>query len=50
MDICTKNPVLPYDHPLDLKMQMLDGPDFHLLLDRGSAVLLNIFASWVGAV
>lgn len=47
-DICTKNPVLPYDHPLDLKMQTLDGPDFHLLSYRGSAVLLNIFASWCG--
>lgn len=45
-DLCTKNPVLPYDHPLDLKMQTLDGPDFHLLSYRGLAVMLNIFASW----
>jgi thiol-disulfide isomerase/thioredoxin len=45
-DMCTTSPVLPYDHPLDLKMQTLDGPDFHLLSYRGSAVLLNIFATW----
>lgn len=45
-DMCATNPVLPYDHPLDLKMQTLDGPDFHLLSYRGSAVLLNVFASW----
>jgi thiol-disulfide isomerase/thioredoxin len=47
-DMCSTSPVLPYDHPLDLKMQTLDGPDFHLISCRGSAVLLNIFATWCG--
>lgn len=45
-DMCSTNQVLPYDHPLDLKMETLDGPDFHLLDYRGRSVLLNIFATW----
>ena len=47
-NMCDESAALPYDHPLDLKMQVLDGPDFHLLAYRGRAVLLNIFATWCG--
>jgi thiol-disulfide isomerase/thioredoxin len=47
-DTCEKNPVLPYDRPIDVTMQVLDGPDFHLRDYRGRAVLLNIFATWCG--
>jgi thiol-disulfide isomerase/thioredoxin len=47
-DSCTVNPVLPYNRPIELKMRVLDGPDFDLLRYRGKAVLLNIFATWCG--
>ncbi len=47
-NMCDKSAALPYDHPLDIKMQSLDGPDFHLMAYRGQAVLLNIFATWCG--
>ena len=47
-NMCDKSAALPYDHPLDMKMQTLDGPDFHLMAYRGKAVLLNIFATWCG--
>ena len=47
-NMCDKSVALPYDHPLDIKMQTLDGPDFHLMSYRGQAVLLNIFATWCG--
>jgi thiol-disulfide isomerase/thioredoxin len=47
-DECVKSPVLPYDHPIGLKMRVLDGPDFDLVKYRGTAVLLNIFATWCG--
>jgi len=40
--------VLPYDHPLGLKLRALDAPDFDLVKYRGKAVLLNIFATWCG--
>jgi thiol-disulfide isomerase/thioredoxin len=43
-----KSGALPYDHPLGLKMRVLDGPDFDLMKYRGTAVLLNIFATWCG--
>ncbi len=47
-DECLKSQVLPYDHPLGLKLRALDGPDFDLVKYRGKAVLLNIFATWCG--
>jgi thiol-disulfide isomerase/thioredoxin len=47
-DECSVNSILPYDRPLELKMRVLDGPDFDLLQYRGKAVLLNIFATWCG--
>jgi thiol-disulfide isomerase/thioredoxin len=47
-DECAVNSILPYDRPLELKMRVLDGPDFDLLEYRGRAVLLNIFATWCG--
>lgn len=47
-NMCDKSAALPYDHPLDLRMQALDGPEFHLMAYRGQAVLLNIFATWCG--
>lgn len=47
-DLCTTSPSLPYDRPIDLKMEVLDGKDFHLLDYRGKAVILNVFASWCG--
>lgn len=43
---CVHNPVLPYDHPLEIKMRVLDGPDFDLLQYRGSPTILHIFATW----
>ncbi|MGZ3498573.1 MAG: TlpA family protein disulfide reductase [Vulcanimicrobiaceae bacterium] len=46
IDDCYENPVLPYDRPLDIKMRVLDGPDFHLMSYRGYAVWVNIFATW----
>lgn len=45
-DTCTTNPALPYDHPLELQMRVLDGPDFDLLKYRGRSTLLHIFATW----
>lgn len=45
-DMCLQNPVLPYDHPLELKMRVLDGPDFDLMKYRGSPTILHIFATW----
>jgi thiol-disulfide isomerase/thioredoxin len=47
-DECLDSKALPYDHPLELKLRALDGPDFDLLQYRGKAVLLNIFATWCG--
>jgi thiol-disulfide isomerase/thioredoxin len=47
-DLCDNNPALPYDHPLDITIKVLDGKDFHLRDYRGQAVLLNIFATWCG--
>ncbi len=47
-NMCETSSALPYDHPLDMQMQTLDGPEFHLLAYRGQAVLLNIFATWCG--
>jgi thiol-disulfide isomerase/thioredoxin len=47
-DQCLKSDVLPYDHPLGLKLRALDAPDFDLVKYRGKAVLLNIFATWCG--
>lgn len=37
---------LPYDKPLELKMRVLDGPDFDLMKYRGRPVFINIFATW----
>lgn len=45
-DMCDQNPALPYDRPLEIKMQVLDGPDFDLVKYRGYPVLVNIFATW----
>ena len=45
---CTRNKVLPYDRPLELKMRVLDGPEFDLMNFRGNVVWLNIFATWCG--
>jgi thiol-disulfide isomerase/thioredoxin len=45
---CLQSPSLPYDRPLELKLPVLDGPDFHLSAYRGRAVILNIFATWCG--
>jgi thiol-disulfide isomerase/thioredoxin len=45
---CRRNPGLPYDKPLSLKLETLDGPDFDLEAHRGKLVLLNIFATWCG--
>jgi thiol-disulfide isomerase/thioredoxin len=45
-DRCVQNPVLPYDRPLELKMRVLDGPDFDLMKYRGHPTLLHIFATW----
>jgi thiol-disulfide isomerase/thioredoxin len=47
-DMCAQSAALPYDHPLGLKMRVLDGPDLDLVSYRGKAVLLNIFATWCG--
>jgi thiol-disulfide isomerase/thioredoxin len=47
-DECVKSTALPYNHPLGLKMRVLDGPDFDLTKYRGQAVLMNIFATWCG--
>ncbi|MDP9017292.1 MAG: TlpA family protein disulfide reductase [Candidatus Eremiobacteraeota bacterium] len=47
-DVCVKNPALPYDRPIDIAMQALDAPDFHLVAYRDHPVLLNIFATWCG--
>jgi len=43
---CIENPALPYDRPLQIKLPVLDGPDFHLTDYRGRLVLLNVFATW----
>jgi thiol-disulfide isomerase/thioredoxin len=45
-DVCDQNPALPYNQPLEIKMQVLDGPDFDLLHYRGYPVLINVFATW----
>ena len=45
-DMCEQNPALPYDHPLGLKMRVLDGPDFDLTAYRGHPTILHIFATW----
>jgi thiol-disulfide isomerase/thioredoxin len=47
-DLCDKSTALPYDHPLDFKLEVLDGPDFELSKYRGTSVLINIFATWCG--
>jgi len=47
-DECTTSAALPYNRPIELKMQVLDGPQFDLLEYRGQAVLLHIFATWCG--
>ncbi|HVS46640.1 MAG TPA: TlpA disulfide reductase family protein [Verrucomicrobiae bacterium] len=48
LSLCHVNPTLPYDRPLELKMRVLDGPDFDLMRYRGYSVWLNIFATWCG--
>lgn len=47
-DVCRLSKILPYDRPLDLRMQALDAKDFHLMDYRGRWVLLNVFATWCG--
>lgn len=47
-DMCDQNPAISYDHPLAMKLRVLDGPDFDLMKYRGQAVWLNVFASWCG--
>ena len=47
-DTCDKSRVLPYDRPLDMRIPVLDGPDFNLMDYRGRCVLLNVFATWCG--
>lgn len=47
-DLCDKSGALPYDRPLELKMRVLDGPDFDLLQYRGYPVWLHVFATWCG--
>lgn len=48
-DTCVQNAALPYDRPLELKMRVLDGPDFDLMKYRGRPTLLHIFATWCDA-
>jgi thiol-disulfide isomerase/thioredoxin len=38
--------VLPYNRALELKMRVLDGPDFVLSKYAGYVVWMNIFATW----
>ncbi|MBV8082537.1 MAG: TlpA family protein disulfide reductase [Candidatus Eremiobacteraeota bacterium] len=45
-DLCTHNEVLPYNDPLELKMRVLDGPDFALSQYSGYVVWMNIFTTW----
>lgn len=45
-DLCDKNPALPYDRPLEIKMRVLDGPDFDLMSYRGHPTMLHIFTTW----
>jgi thiol-disulfide isomerase/thioredoxin len=45
---CRRNPGLPYDKPLGIKLETLDGPGFDLEAHRGNVVLLNVFATWCG--
>jgi thiol-disulfide isomerase/thioredoxin len=37
---------LPVSRPVELKMEVLDGPDFQLSRYRGRVVFLNVFATW----
>lgn len=37
---------LPLDRPVNLKIRVLDGPEFHLEAHRGMVVVLNFFATW----
>ena len=39
---------IPEGRPLELKMQVLDGPDFRLSAYAGNVVFLNVFATWCG--
>lgn len=47
-DVCDTSRALPYDKPLDIEMEVLDGKNFKLRDYRGKAVILNIFATWCG--
>jgi thiol-disulfide isomerase/thioredoxin len=40
--------ILTMNRPVDLKLEVLDGPEFQLLKYRGSVVVLNVFATWCG--
>lgn len=40
--------LLTVNRPVDLKLEVLDGPAFQLLKYRGSVVVLNVFATWCG--
>lgn len=40
--------ILTVNKPVDLKLDVLDGPEFQLLKYRGSVVVLNLFATWCG--
>lgn len=45
-DRCLQSDALPYDRPLELKMRVLDGPDFDLMQYRGNPTVLHMFATW----
>jgi thiol-disulfide isomerase/thioredoxin len=38
--------LLPPNRPINLRVRVLDGPDFALETQRGSVVALNFFATW----
>jgi thiol-disulfide isomerase/thioredoxin len=46
VDQCDHNTALPYGKPLEIKMRVLDGPDFVLSKYDGHAVWINLFATW----
>jgi thiol-disulfide isomerase/thioredoxin len=49
-DLWDKSQALPYDRPIEVTMDLLDAGKerFRLSHYRGSAVVLNIFATWCG--
>ena len=49
-DLWDKSKALPYDRPLEITLDLLDAgyQRFQLTKYRGTAVILNIFATWCG--